>query len=170
MKIHQNITNIILIIAIGVYALALTRIIDISLVLLSAWLLMIYGFASVLVSLGSQRKGYLFISTVIFLVGIVLYISNQYMFLNPKALIFPSSLFIIGSAFLMLFIDDSSDKVFLYASGVLIFFALISVWFTRSFGIMKFVNSLSSIIIDYSPVFIILIGISILVSRKKNNR
>lgn len=170
MKINQSITNLVLILGIILYALRFTGIIDVPLILLSAWILMVYGFTAVLVTLGTQRKGFLFISTSMFMTGVVLYVSHNYMFLNPNALVFPSSLFIIGSGFLMLFIDDTTSKIFLYSSGILIFFAFISIWLSRSFGIMRFVTTLSSIVIDYSPVFLILIGISILMNRKKNNR
>lgn len=170
MKSSQNITKVILILGIILYTLKLMGIIGLSWLYLSSWLFMVYGFTAVVVTLGTQRKAFLFVSTIIFMLGIVLYVSTEYLFLNPKALIFPSSLFIIGSAFLILFIDDTSNKIFLYSSGLLIAFALISVWVTKSFGIMKFINSLSFLIIDYSPVFLILIGISILMNRKKNNR
>lgn len=169
MKINQNITSIILILGLAVYAIALFGIIDIPLVLITAIIFMVYGLASVIAAIGSQRKAFLFFSTVVFLIGILLYVTNQYLFMNSKALLFPSGLFIIGSAFLMLFIDDSTNKIFLYTSGILIFFSFISIWIARSLGIMNFINSFSSIILDYSPIFLILIGITILINRKKNN-
>lgn len=169
MKINQNIINLILILGLAVYALTLFGIIEVPLVLITAIVFMIYGLASVVVTIGSQRRAFLFFSTVIFLIGILLYVTNQYLFLNSKALLFPSGLFIIGSAFLMLFIDDNANKIFLYTSGILIFFSFISIWIARSLGIMNFINSFSSIILDYSPIFLILIGITILINRKKNN-
>lgn len=170
MKTGQSIIKFVLVIGILIYALSLTGIIPFPVKLIASWLLMIYGIISVTFTIGMQKRGLLFVNTAAFMIGIILFISGNYLFLNPRALIFPSTLFIIGSGFLMLFFDDMSNKIFLYASLTLFVFAVSSVWFTRTFGIMKFINALSAIIIDYSPIFIILIGVSILAGRRKTNR
>ena len=167
MRTRQFTLILILILTLFVYLFKLTGILNISTSDIITYLFLVYGIASVYINLGQNRQGSLFFNTIIFLLGVVLFIVNHYKFMNLNNIIFPSILFISGAGFLMLFIDDFTKKIFLLVSAVLILLAIFAVWLSAEFAIFRFANSVSIIIWDYAPLFLILIGVSILLNRKK---
>ena len=97
----------------------------------------------------------------------MMYVINNYEILKPSSAIFASILFITGSSFIILFIDNTKEKAFLY-SGILLLavsYSVITVF--KNLEIIKTANSLSNLVLDYWPVFLLLFGINILLMRKR---
>ncbi|MEO8398233.1 MAG: DUF5668 domain-containing protein [Ignavibacteriaceae bacterium] len=116
-------------------------------------------------SFGKNKKGFLFLSTSIFLIGIVLFLIANFEFRRNTDLIIPALFFILGISFLMLFFEDRLFKMNLIFSIILI---LAGVYFTFSFGEFNFNIFKSSIIkisIKYWPVVLIVSGIIFLLRR-----
>lgn len=164
---RQLIVNLILFLVLIAFLVKYFGIIEFDANDIIAFGLMSYGIVSVYFSLGTHRRGHLFINTVLFLIGIVVYVLNHYNFMSAREVILPAILFLIGSGFLMLFIDDSTNRVFLISAIVLLVSFGLYVWFGRTIRILSFANRFTGILLDYYPIFIILAGIIILLNRKR---
>ncbi|MCF8241270.1 MAG: hypothetical protein K9J16_07775 [Melioribacteraceae bacterium] len=135
--------------------------------LVFAYALLGYGLISVYLSLGSDQRGRLFISTAAFLIGVVLYVISQYELLNKYDIILPSVLFISGSGFMVLFIDNTNEKSFLFSSLILYTASILIIYFSGSSGIIDFITRINIIFIDYWAVFLVLMGLGVLLNRYK---
>lgn len=145
-------------------------VIDVSSVMIFSILFIIYGFASVYISLARHLRGRLFMGTVLFLFGIILFVVHYYEFPGIGIIIFPSILFMLGAGFMMLYIDEAENRVFLIASAILIISSLIYIFFARHFAFFQFTYLISELVLDFYPVFIILLGISLLVRTRQAGR
>jgi hypothetical protein len=134
---------------------------------LVSYAFLLYGIVSVYMTMGTHRRAGLFLGTAIFLTGVVLFIIEYFDIIQPGILVLPSLLFIVGAGFLMLFFDDYSNRVFLYTSAILVFFSFLSAFLTRRVPLFGFAGRIASELLDYYPVFIILLGVYILLNRKR---
>ncbi len=168
MKITQNLQTIVIylltFVALSV-VLRLVGIIDFSFLEISGYALIFYGVGAVYVSIGKSRKGILFTGTIVFLLGVVLFLLGKFDFQDPTQLVSPVFFFILGISFFMLYVDDTSGKIFI---PVTIVFLLVGFLFTVTLGTptySSFMHSLVTLGKNYWPVLIILIGILFLVRR-----
>jgi hypothetical protein len=148
--------------------LKLFGVIEISYSELAGYLLIFYGIGAVYTSMGRNKKGILFIGSVAFLIGVMLFITSNYDITRFSNVVLPSIFFILGTAFLVLFIDDLSNKMLIIVS--IIFFLSGFFFFAKlgTFSISDFIKATLSIIIKYWLVVIILTAIILLL--KKNQR
>ena len=105
-------------------ALKLLGVIDVQSTELLGYAMIFYGINLVYISFGKKERGILFTGTSLFLIGLLLFLTNHFEFLNEREIIFPSILFIAGISFLMIFFDDTSKKNFFLISATLIFAAI----------------------------------------------
>jgi hypothetical protein len=120
-----------------------------------AYTFIFYGISSVYLSLGRDKKFRIFLGTVVFLIGIILFVLNNFDINNISKIIFPSILFILGIGFLMLYLDNINDKAMLYISLIFILTALV---YSITIGSMKlglFIYSIHHVILKYWIVAII---------------
>jgi hypothetical protein len=108
-------------------------VIDVSSVMIFSILFIVYGFASVYISLARHLRGRLFMGTVLFLFGIILLVVHYYEFPGIGIIIFPSILFMLGAGFMMLYIDEAENRAFLIASAILIISSLIYIFFATDY-------------------------------------
>jgi len=118
--------------------------------------------------MGKNRKKLLFIGAVLFLVGVELFITSNYDFLKLSNIVLPSIFFILGTAFLILFIDDLPNKLLLAISVIFLISGIF--FFTKlgTFNLTDFLKSTLSISMKYWPVIIIVTALILLL--KKNNK
>ncbi|MGE5402350.1 MAG: hypothetical protein ACM3S2_18285 [Ignavibacteriales bacterium] len=166
MRNNQSILGFVFILVVVAYLLKLAGLIPVSTGKIVSYAFLVYGIISVYLTLGTHRRAGLFLGTAIFLIGVVMFIINTYSIIQPGILVLPSLLFILGVGFFMLFIDDSSNRVFLYTSVILTGFSILSVYLSKRLPAFGFVSRMASGLVDYYPVFIILLGIYILLNRK----
>ena len=127
----------------------------------------LYGILSVYASLSNGYRDRLFLSSVLFFVGIVFIVEFNFNLVDLRGLTFASILLIGGGAFLILFIDNSKEKIFLIAAVVLIALGFISTNILKQLGIFKTVNKLADWVDVFWPVIFIFLGIIIFLTRKK---
>lgn len=151
-------------------ALKLVGVIDVKSTELVGYAMIFYGINLVYSSFGKGERGILFTGTSLFLIGLLIFLTNHFEFLNGKDIIFPSILFIAGISFLMLFFDDTSKKNFFLISATIIFSAIIVTTLLGNITLPLFFNSIIKITIKYWPVALITIGLIIILHRenKKN--
>ncbi|OGU77122.1 MAG: hypothetical protein A2V93_07110 [Ignavibacteria bacterium RBG_16_34_14] len=146
--------------------LKLFGIIDFTSVELIGYALIFYGITLVYTSFGNKQTVILFIGSSLFLVGLILFLINNYEFTNSKEIIFPSLLLIIGINFLMLFFDDPTRKGYLAISLTSIISAIIVTTLLGSITVKTFFTSIINIGDKYWPIVLIAAGLIILLSRE----
>ena len=148
--------------------LKIVGIINISYTELAGYALIFYGIGTVYISMGKKKRNLLFIGAVLFLIGVELIITNNYDFLKLSNVVLPSIFFILGTAFLVLFIDDLSNRLLLVIS--IIFLISGAFFFTKlgTFNFSDFLKSTLSIMLKYWPILIIVTALILLL--KKDNK
>ena len=130
-------------------------------------ILLIVGLSGTFVCLGSGRRIAHFIFTIIFLSGVLLFITGQYVLLNQGKILFPSVLFMIGAGFFMLFLDNTREIVFLITSIFLLLTSFILIFVLDGGVIIAFANRFILYGLEFWPGIIILIGFLLLSARYK---
>lgn len=166
-RTRKLIIDFILFAVLAAFLLTYFRIIEIEVNDILSFGLMAYGLVSVYFSLGTHRRGNVFINTILFMIGVTIYVLNHYDFISTNEVILPVMLFLVGSGFLMLYIDDSTNRVFLISAIVLLAAFGFYIWLGRTIRILSLANTFAGVLLDYYPVFLILIGIIVLLNRKK---
>lgn len=149
------------------YLLRFLTIINAPITELISYVFILYGIVTVYFSLGTGFRGRLFFASIVFLSGVMMYVINNYEILKPSSAIFASILFITGSSFVILFIDNTKEKTFLYSGLLLLIISYSAATVFKNYEIIKAANSLSNLVLDYWPVFLLLFGINILIMRKR---
>lgn len=167
MEKHQSIISYLLILLIFLILLKITGIINLHNVELLGYVFIFFGLSYTFNSFGSNRKGVLFASTIIFLVGLVLFIISNFEIQHISKLIIPSSLMIIGIGLLMIYIDGG-QKTYLLLLSLLFIAAGIIITITHGeISFPSFISSFIRVVEKYWPLILIFGGIFFLF-RKAN--
>ena len=130
-------------------------------------LLTVYGLINVFINLGHNKRAWLLFGNFLFFIGLFLVLSGFYQIIEKDHLFFTLFLFVLANSALLLFIENSKERIFLYISLVL---------FVISFLAGKVVNLLSGFsalaniglaLLAYWPIFLIFFGVAVLVNRKR---
>jgi hypothetical protein len=167
LKNHLIITYLLVLVALSVL-LKIIGIINISYADLAGYALIFYGIGTVYVSMGKNKRRILFMGAAAFLVGMILSITSNYDFLKLSNIVLPSIFIILGTAFLILFIDDSSNRLLLIISAIFLIFGIF--FFTKlgTFNLSDFLKSTLSISLKYWPIIILITALILLL--KKDNK
>jgi hypothetical protein len=159
---HQSIISYLLILLIFLILLKIVNHIDIPNIELLSYIFIFIGLSYVFTSFGNNRKGILFTSTVIFLVGLVLFTISNFEIQHMSKLIVPSSLMIIGIGFLMTFIDGDQVKYLLVlsllfiAAGIIITITYGEITFRSFFySFIGFAEKYWSVVLIFGSVFLL---------------
>lgn len=167
-KNHKIITALALILFGLLSLLDYFSIISVSESFSAAIALIIYSLPAVYFSLNGKNRIRLVTASILFMIGILFLIKENFELINSRGLIFTSILFIGGSTFMILFIENTKQKIFLAASLVLMTAAYLSVTLFRNIGMMDFADRLADTAEDFWPVVLILWGLNIFRNRKKD--
>lgn len=126
--------------------------------------LILYGISDVYLSLGRNRKLPLFFGTVFFLIGILIYVLNNFLVFWGPMLLLPSILFMPGAAYLMLALNDPSNKKFLIIGITLIFVSFITILINGQFNLYSFYRSIIKMSSLYWQIVLVAAVILILLS------
>ena len=129
---------------------------------LLGYVFIFFGLSYVFNSFGNGRKGVLFTATVIFLVGMILFIISNFEIQHLSKLYIPSSLMIIGIGLLMTYIDGDQISYILVLSLLFIAAGIIIAITYRGITFSLFFYSLIGVIAKYWSVLLIFAGIFIL--------
>lgn len=129
--------------------------------------LIFYGVTTVYLSLNKGNRSRLFIATVLFFIGIILIVKSHFELGNERGLVFTSILFIGGAAFLILFIENIKEKIFLYVAIFLMLLGYASTNIFKQLGILQAANKIANAVDNFWPVILIIFGLSVFLTRKK---
>ena len=147
--------------------LKITGIVNLNNIELLSYLFIFFGLSYTFNSLGNNRRGLLFISTVIFLIGLVLFIISNFEIQRLSGLIVPSSLMIIGIGLLMTYIDGNHVTPLFILSLLLIVAGIIITITHGGITMSSFFSSCIGIMGKYWSVLLIFLGVFLLF-RKQN--
>lgn len=129
--------------------------------------LSIFGLLNANISLGNNnRKGFL-ISSILFLGGISLLVKSIFFLPDTRGLVLVSILFISGSALVVLFLENTTQKIFLWSGVLLIGLSIISLTLLRMIGLFRFTNQIANLFGVFWPIILTLFGMSLFINRKK---
>ena len=107
------------------------------------------GISMVFISFGNDKKAVLFAGTIIFLLGLVFFILNNFDFEKTNNLILPSFLFILGTGFFVLFLDKFSNKKNLVLSVTFWLIGFIFVLFSGEFSLHTFFIAIKDVAFSF---------------------
>jgi hypothetical protein len=135
--------------------------------ILFGFVLTSFGLTNTNYSFGSGSRKAIILSTILFLIGIALLVKNAYDIIDTRGLVLVSILFISGAVFLLLFIDRTKQRVFLFTGTALIVLSYFSLTVLKELGLFKWVHTIGEMFEVFLPVILIIFGISIYIGRKK---
>ena len=163
MEKNQPIISYLLTLLFLLVLLKIIGIINIHNLELLGYVFIFLGLSYVFNSFGKNRKGSLFISTVIFFVGLVLFIISNFELQQLSKLIIPASLMIIGVGLLMTYIDgDQRTVVFILsllfiASGIIITISHGEITFNSFYlSFIRVMKKYWSVLLIFTGVFLLL--------------
>ncbi len=129
---------------------------------------LLYGLFAVFFSFGTTKHGILFLGVSLFLIGLELLLPLVFV-INYSAGYFAMTVFfILGAANLMLFLN-SRDLKFHLVFGILLILVSLVIPYSEIFWFIDLaVDKTVVILLNVWPVVLIIIGVGILTSRKKD--
>lgn len=126
-----------------------------------------YAIPTVYLSLNDGKRERLVSATILFFVGIVFIVRSYFEIPDTRGLVFVSILFISGSVFFILFIENTKEKIFFTASATLILLSFLSLTYFKGLGLFETANKIGNWVGVFWPVILIVLGLSIFINRKK---
>lgn len=147
--------------------LAELKLIDLTITKILIMDLSAFGILAVYIGFERGSRSLIAISTTAFLIGIFLFVTNNYeLFTNSKIYIL-ALLFISATNFLMLYLENPKSAPLLFASILIYLVAAFSVTLLKNSYITYISNGLVNMLIEYWPVFLLFFGINILSNSRK---
>ncbi|MCH7973411.1 MAG: hypothetical protein IIB07_03765 [Bacteroidetes bacterium] len=122
------------------------------------------GISIVLISFGNNKKTALFSGTIIFLLGLIFFILNNFDFEQTNNLIIPAFLFILGTGFFILFLDNFSNKKNLILFILFWITGFVFTLFSGEFNISTFSTSLKDVAFSFWTIILLVVGAFLLLN------
>ncbi|OGV11183.1 MAG: hypothetical protein A3J84_04030 [Ignavibacteria bacterium RIFOXYA2_FULL_37_17] len=126
-----------------------------------------YSIPTVYSALNNGERGKLTASTILFLVGVVFLVKSYFEILDTRGIVFFSILFISGSALVILFIENTKEKILLYTGFVFLVLSYLSITQFKKLGLFDYANRIGNLFEAFWPIILIVMGMIIFVNRKK---
>ncbi len=130
-------------------------------------ILIFFGISSVYISLNEGKRNTLVLSTAVFLAGVTFIVTSRFELIDTRGLVFASILLIGGAVFLILFIENAKEKLFLAATVILIALGYAATNIFKQLGILNTANNIANVVNDYWSIVLIALGLNIFLTRKK---
>ncbi len=168
MNYNENKFGVILFsIAIFIIILDTVKIISLSMYVVLGFTLLFYSVPTVYTAMEKGNRMQLILSAFSFFTGLLLLLINWFDIINPLKVVFPSLLFIIGVVFLLLYMENTREKAFLYAGSTVAVLGLIIILLNKSLPLIYYADRIIVFISGYWHLLLIGAGIALIVNRKK---
>lgn len=137
----------------------LLGVVNTNLIELSGYFSIVLGISMVFVSFGNNKGVVLFFGTIIFFLGLVFFILNNFDFYQANKIIIPSFILIIGTGFFILFLDDFSKKKNLFVSFFFWITGLIYIVLLGEFSISQFFSTIKEVTYSFWMVILLVSGV-----------
>lgn len=126
-----------------------------------------YAIPTVYLSLNNGKRERLVSETILFFVGVVFVVRSYFEIPDTRGLVFVSILFISGSVFFILFIENTKEKIFFIASAFLILLSFFSITYFKGWGLFETANKIGNLLGVFWPLILVVLGINIFINRKR---
>jgi hypothetical protein len=126
-----------------------------------------YSLPTVYITLENGRREKLVWATVLFCLGVIFIVKSYFEILDTRGIVFASILFASGAAFMLLFIENIKEKIFLISALLLILLSYLSVTFFKKLGLFETVNKLGNLFEVFWPIVLMILGIALFLNRKR---
>ena len=110
-------------------------------------------------------KLFIFIGSIVFLIGVFFFIVGNFEFENSDKIFVPAAIFILSVGSFMIFLSDPGFKVGMYAAIILFTAGMGTLALLSPHGIENFITYTVDIFKKYWPVLIILLAVIALVNK-----
>lgn len=87
--------------------------------------------------------------------------------LDTRGIVFASILFASGAVFMLLFIENAKEKLFIVSALLLILLSYLTVTFFKNIGLFESVNKIGNLFEVLWPAVLMILGIGVFINRKK---
>jgi len=115
----------------------------------------------------NNKREVLIFVTILFLTGIALLVKANFDVYDSRGFVFTSILFVSGSVFIVLFIENTKEKIFAVSGISLILISYLSTTLVIKQYVLNFTNKISNFSGFFWPIILIIFGISVFLNRKK---
>lgn len=134
---------------------------------ITALSLMLFGIPTVYYSFENSLRGNLIAGVAAFLTGVILFVKDNFEIFENRGMILSSILFISGAILLFLYIENPAEKIFALSGLMLVLFGYLASTVLKNFVMLGLANRLAYYLEDFWPVILMVLGISILLNRKR---
>ena len=127
-----------------------------------------YSVPTVYISLENGRRERLVWATILFCAGVVFIVKSYFEILDTRGIVFTSILFGSGAVLLLLFIDNTKQKLFLILSIIMMILSYLSATFFKNWGLFTYTNKIGDVFEIFWPVILIVFGMSIFINRRNS--
>lgn len=124
--------------------------------------LMLSGLVIVYFYFGTKKKAAISIGAILFLICLLLLILERFPVLNFDKIILPSIFFIVGINLLLLYLNNTKEKIFLLLAFVVLLINIFLIAAQVSINIDSIVISIKEIVLEFWMIFV-LIFLSIII-------
>ncbi|MBM4171289.1 MAG: hypothetical protein FJ214_05405 [Ignavibacteria bacterium] len=163
----KKITGIILIVSGLLFVLESFPISFLSANEIISYSLLAFGIPAVYISLNLGNRALLVFASIVFMIGILLLIQINYEIIDTRGIVFVSILLITGSISFMLFLENTSQKIFLLLAVVFLLLGYLSVTMFKKMGLLILSNKIANYAEDIWPIALLLTGLFLFLNRKK---
>lgn len=153
----------------AIILLRMLGIIEISNSELLGYALIIYGLSLFYTSFIDGKKIFLFLGSVLFLSGLLLFLAENFEFNDMNGLILPASVFILCISSFMVYLSDTGKRLPLYFSVILLTAGIGVTALISTQGLPGFFSNIVSVAEKYWTILIILIIVIILAGRERKD-
>lgn len=145
--------------------LSLFGLIDIRTEDVFGYAIIILGLSLVYPAFKTDQKLMVFVGSGIFLTGMAMLVFGSFELNANEKFITPLLLIIMGISLFMVYISDTSRKLFFIISMITATSGVVLLYFQKPFGILKLIQSVIPVLGTVWPIFLILVVIAILIRR-----
>jgi hypothetical protein len=145
----------------------ITDVLKINGIQIISYALIFYGISAVYLSFGENQREVLLSGIGVFCAGLVLFLENNFYFINIRQLLIPSIVMMLSVAAFMLYLDGWKNRILLYISAGLLIVTLVIAKIWGILGFSPIFYAIWVIILSYWPVALIF-ALVILLLREHN--
>jgi len=139
---------------------------NISVESITGFVFLIYSIIIFYQAFNDGKREILIIVTILFLASVELIVKTNIDIYDTRGFVFTSVLFISGSIFLILFLENTKQKIFAGSGIFLIVSSYLSTTIFKKLGIFYLTNKIANLSGFFWPIALIIFGISIFINRK----
>jgi len=128
-------------------------------------ILIFYGLITFVKAFDKLKRSGLFLTSVLMNVGIILFVLTHYEILNWYDVITPSLFYVVGSGLIILYLENTSQKIFAFTAAFFLILSFVSIIYLKSMWVIAVMHRITLILFDFWPLFFILFGVMLIVTK-----